>query len=44
MELLQRKKNLNTLAVEHSIQPNLLRNWNFLIKRALFLMILVKTT
>ena len=27
IELLKGKKDLNTLAVENNIQPNLLRNW-----------------
>lgn len=28
IELLKGEKDLNTLAVENNIQPNLLRNWN----------------
>ena len=27
IELLKGEKNINTLAVENNIQPNLLRNW-----------------
>ena len=45
LELLKGEKDLNTLASENSIQPNLLRNWKKIswIRPAWFLMILVKT-
>ena len=47
IELLKGEKDLNTIASENNIQPNLLRNWkkrNSLIKHRLSSMIQEKTT
>ena len=46
IELLKGEKDLNTLAVENNIQPNLLRNWkkNFSTTLLLYLMTNVRIT
>ena len=46
IELLKGEKDLNTLAVENNIQPNLLRNWkkNFSTTLLLYLMTSVRIT
>jgi len=46
LEVLKGEKELNVIATENDIQPNLLRNWkkSFSIKHLLFLMIRARIT